>query len=257
MTTWNPTLYLKHSRARTRPALDLANQIPLEDPKRIVDLGCGTGTSTRILSTRWPNATVEGIDSSTDMLETAASESDKIKWTCLDLRDWIPEERYDIIFSNATFQWLDPINGLFERIVASLESGGVFAFQVPNNEDAPYHLCIVEVANRGKWKHLLNDVIGPLRYDSMSYYFDLLSGSSTRIDAWETRYYQVMEGAEAIVDWVCGTGLLPYLQALPEESLRTEFKDDLLELYRASFPPTADGKILFPFNRQFVVAQKE
>ena len=68
---WNPDLYLKFSDQRARPAADMIAQVRLENPKRIIDLGCGTGNSTEQAHARWPKAEIIGLDSSASMLKQA------------------------------------------------------------------------------------------------------------------------------------------------------------------------------------------
>ena len=50
MLDWNPEQYEKFIKDRTRPAIDLANRLEVREAKRILDLGCGTGNSTKELS---------------------------------------------------------------------------------------------------------------------------------------------------------------------------------------------------------------
>lgn len=47
---WNPELYLKFNEERTQPAIDLASRINVQNPKKIIDIGCGPGNSTQVLS---------------------------------------------------------------------------------------------------------------------------------------------------------------------------------------------------------------
>ena len=60
MAEWDSTQYLKFEKERSRAAIDLANRIELEAPKRGLDLGCGPGNSTRVLAERFPAAHHEG-----------------------------------------------------------------------------------------------------------------------------------------------------------------------------------------------------
>jgi trans-aconitate 2-methyltransferase len=46
---WNSDQYLKFQNERTQPAVDLVNRISLLHPKKIIDIGCGSGNSTRVL----------------------------------------------------------------------------------------------------------------------------------------------------------------------------------------------------------------
>lgn len=60
-TRWDTNQYLRFADHRLQPALELLERIPLEAPKLTYDLGCGAGTVTRIISERWPAATVYGL----------------------------------------------------------------------------------------------------------------------------------------------------------------------------------------------------
>ena len=68
---WHPAQYLQFAGERLRPALDLRARVPLENPRTIVDLGCGAGNVTRLLGERWPDAHIVGVDSSAEMLREA------------------------------------------------------------------------------------------------------------------------------------------------------------------------------------------
>ena len=104
---WNPSAYLSFGDERTRPAVELLARISCENPARVVDLGCGPGNSTAVLATRWPKADLEGVDSSADMLNEARRSDVGAKWIEADIASWSPARPYDVIFSNATLQWLD------------------------------------------------------------------------------------------------------------------------------------------------------
>jgi trans-aconitate 2-methyltransferase len=49
----------------------LLARVDVENPAYVVDLGCGPGERTADLAARWPNAVVEGIDSSEQMIAEA------------------------------------------------------------------------------------------------------------------------------------------------------------------------------------------
>ncbi|MBN2202352.1 methyltransferase domain-containing protein, partial [bacterium] len=106
MTGWNPDAYMKFGSERTRPSIDLVGRINLTDPASIVDIGCGPGNSTQVLRERWPNARIIGLDSSPQMIEKARSTYPGEEWVLGDASDWTPEEKFDLVFSNATLQWL-------------------------------------------------------------------------------------------------------------------------------------------------------
>src|SRR5262249_22297810 len=69
--TWSPVQYEEFAAERNRPIRDLLAQVPHADVARIADLGCGPGNSTELLVDRLPNATMVGMDSSSDMVQAA------------------------------------------------------------------------------------------------------------------------------------------------------------------------------------------
>lgn len=70
---WDPDVYLAFADQRARPFYDLLSWVGAERPRRVVDLGCGPGNLTLQLARRWPDAVVEALDNSPEMV-TAARE---------------------------------------------------------------------------------------------------------------------------------------------------------------------------------------
>src|SRR5689334_7353624 len=139
MPDWNPQLYLRFSDQRGRPAADLVAQIELENPNRIIDLGCGTGTSTERLHQRWQNAQITGLDSSPAMLRQARDNHPKWDWMESTIEDWSPVAAYDLIFSNAALHWVAQHEALFPRLMAQVCPEGALAVQMPHNSGSPAH----------------------------------------------------------------------------------------------------------------------
>ena len=250
--SWNPATYLAFADERTRPAAELLARIAADGPGRVADLGCGPGNSTRLLADRWPDARIEGIDSSPQMIEAARKSGVDADFGLADLAVWAPDARYDVIFSNATYQWLPDHQILLPRLMGFVAKGGVFAFQVPNNQFAPSHTLMRDVAAQGPWADKLVGVRS-IFVEKAQTYFDILAPHVKSVDIWTTEYLHVLEGEDAVFKWVSGTGLRPYLDALEaneRERFATEYKARLNVVY----PRRADGKTLLPFSRLFAVA---
>src|SRR5579862_3765257 len=179
--TWNPQTYLQFGGPRTRPAADLLARVPAEAPRRVIDLGCGPGNSTALLAARWPKAELEGLDSSPAMLVEAAASGIAAQWVQADLAGWAPAVPYDVIYSNATFQWLDKQQLLLPRLMGFVAPGGVFAFQVPVNFHAPSHALMREVAADPRWSAKLSGV-RDIAFHTAEEYFDLLRPLSRDLD---------------------------------------------------------------------------
>ena len=252
--SWNPETYLQFAGPRTRPAADLLARVPLMAPARVIDLGCGPGNSTALLATRWPRARLEGLDSSQAMLDEARASGVPAYWVLADLAAWSPVVPYDVIYSNATFQWLRDQDRLLPRLMGHVLPGGVFAFQVPVNFHAPSHALMREVAADPRWADRLAAIHG-VGFHTAEGYYDLLQPHARTLDIWETSYLHVLEGEDAVYRWVSGTGLRPYLDAL-DGAAREEFIRVYKQRLNQAYPRRADGSTLLPFQRLFVVAIK-
>jgi trans-aconitate 2-methyltransferase len=251
--TWNPAVYLAFADERTRPAAELLARVTTEAPRRAVDLGCGPGNSTALLVERWPDARIEGIDSSSQMLDTARASGVRAEFTLADIMTWTPAVRYDVVFANATYQWLPDHRALLPRLLTFVEPGGTFAFQVPNNQGAPSHELMRRVAAEGPWAAQLADVRGVFVERAFDY-FDMLAPHATSVDIWTAEYLHVLEGDDAVYRWISGAGLRPFLGALAADE-REAFADEYKARLNEAYPRRQDGKTLLPFSRLFVVAR--
>jgi trans-aconitate 2-methyltransferase len=227
--------------------------VPLAAPARIADLGCGPGNVTAILRTRWPGASVTGVDASSPMLERARAAAPDIDWQLADLGRWAPGEPVDLLFSNAALHWLDDHASLFPRLVSLVAPGGALAVQMPRNFSEPSHTSIYETAREGPWRTRLEPLIRPEPTRSPEYYWDLLASRVRSLDVWETVYQQALDGDNPVADFVRGSWLGPFLEALaPGE--RAVFEQSYRDRVRRAYPRRADGRTLFPFRRLFIVA---
>jgi len=254
---WEPGAYLKFEDLRLRPALDLLAQVPLERPARITDLGCGAGNVTPFLRERWPDANITALDGSAEMLARAKAEQMhlNVTWRQADIRSWAAPEPQDLIYSNAVLHWLDEHEDLFPRLMDELNSGGVLAVQMPNQFGEPSHTLMREVARRGPWAQTLAPVLREAPVVEPGVYYDWLSPLAAGLDIWETTYTQILDGEDAVLDWIASTALKPLLEALDGE-MRTAYKDALAAELLGAYPKRTDGKTLFAFRRLFIVARK-
>ena len=254
MPTWDADTYLKFARERTQPSVDLAARVELSAPRRIVDLGCGPGNSTAVVARRWPDAAVEGVDTSPDMLATARKDHPRWLWRQADIAAWRAETPVDLVFSNAAFQWVPDHAILLPRLFAQVVPGGALAFQVPANYHHGAHSIIREVAASPAWRESFPNGAREWQAQTASFYYDVLAPIARRLDLWETSYIHVLDGPEGVTEWYRGTGLRPWLDLLPDEASRTRFLADVTARFAEAYPRQADGRVLFPFLRLFAVA---
>ena len=250
---WDPQQYLTFSDHRLRPAIDLLGRVPLSEPGRIYDLGCGAGNVSTLLRRRWPGADITGIDSSPQMLDKARDAEPSVAFELADLSDWTPPQAPELIYSNAALHWLPDHEVLFPRLFAALPSGGVLAVQMPRNFGAPSHTNIEATINDGPWRDHLAPLWRPAPVAEPRVYHRLLAADSASLDIFEVEYLQRLTGDDPVKEWTKGTWLKPFLEALPEAESAL-FEEAYAERVRRAYPREADGGTLFPFRRLFIVA---
>ncbi|WP_127091315.1 trans-aconitate 2-methyltransferase [Aquabacter cavernae] len=253
---WSAQQYLKFEDERTRPSRDLLAHIPLDAPRLCVDLGCGPGNSTELVAARFPDAEVIGIDTSPDMLTAARKRLPGLRFEAGDASHFTLEAPADLIFANAVLQWVPDHDTLFPRLLSLLAPGGCLAVQMPDNLDQPSHAAMRETALDGPWTAKLAEAAAArTKLPSVGAYYDMLIAQAARVDIWHTIYQHQLDGIPAIIEWLKGTGLRPFLDPLDADE-RTAFLAAYGKRLEAHYPVRADGKVLLAFPRLFLVAQR-
>jgi trans-aconitate 2-methyltransferase len=254
--SWNPDLYRRFEDERTRPAQELLARVALERAAHVVDLGCGPGNSTELLVTRFPTATVVGIDSSEAMLESARTRLQQCRFELADVSSWQATEAPDLIFANAVLQWVPGHDQLLPRLFSALAPGGVLAVQMPDNLNEPTHRAMTDVASVGPWARALADVARARpAIGSADTYYDLLAAEASTVDIWRTTYHHPLGSPADILDWLRATGLRPFLEPL-SETQRSVFLAAYEERIGQAYPIRSDGQRLLAFPRLFIAARR-
>jgi trans-aconitate 2-methyltransferase len=254
---WDPEQYIRFEAERDRAALDLLLRLPADlKPREIWDLGCGTGEHAAMLKRRHPEAVVHGLDSSPDMLARARATGADVDWVQGDIEMWSPTTPVDLILANASLHWLPDHANLLRRLAEALSADGVLAIQMPMAHETRHHGLLRAVAAEGPWAASLARVapIAPLLTPEACY--AILAGRCREVDIWSTTYLHALTGREAVLEWMKGTALRPYLVALEAPPMRAAFLSELGRRLDETFPPRPDGVTLLPFPRLFLVARR-
>jgi trans-aconitate 2-methyltransferase len=253
LSDWSPAQYLRFADERTRPARDLLEQVPLLEVRRAYDLGCGPGNSTALLVKRYPGSAITGIDTSPAMLEAARKACPEASFEYGDLAGWMPEAPADLFFANASLQWVPDHLAVMERLAGALGEGGVLAVQMPDNLMEPSHRLMQDAAEQGPWAGKLAAAAGAREaLPEPSFYYARLKPFFTRLDIWHTVYTHPLRGVDGIIAWLMTTGLRPWLDPLGKEE-RADYLARYRELLGRAYPEQADGMVLLPFPRLFLV----
>lgn len=98
--------------------------------KSILEIGCGTGYVTRALARQFPDAAITAVDMAAGMIEHAQStiEARNVTFLCGDIEELDIKHSFDLIISNATFQWFNQLDCTLIKLTALLKNQGRMCF---------------------------------------------------------------------------------------------------------------------------------
>lgn len=252
---WDPRQYERFRDERWQPFVDLAALVEPRPGLRVVDLGCGTGETTRWLHDTLGAATTLGIDRSAAMLaRTRAAVVPGLRFEERAIEDFAASGTWDVVFSNAALHWVPDHPHLFDRLTRALADGGQLAVQVPTNFDDPAHVTADEVRQESPFRALLADM-PHLGYEVLhpEAYATLLARLGYRAQHVRLQVYgHWLATRQDVVAWMQGTLLTAYRARLP-----AALYDEFLARFRARLLPRLDDTrpFFFPFKRLLLWAR--
>ncbi len=112
---------------------EIADVIVQLRPRRLLDVGCGSGYLAKLLKARLPGLVVHGVDISSVALERARDHLDQIWQVDLDKNDMpVSSEQYDTVTCIEVLEHLYDPDHAMREIARVLAPGGYTVVSVPN-----------------------------------------------------------------------------------------------------------------------------
>ena len=128
------SLYDRHAALEQEVASRLLDRLEFHrlTPRRIIDLGCGTGQASAVLKDRFRKAEIIGLDSSHAMLAQLRRRSGmfrRLKAVCADMSALpLADQSSELLFSNLAMQWCPDPASLLAEFRRVLTPGGMLLF---------------------------------------------------------------------------------------------------------------------------------
>ncbi len=125
-------LYDKYADIQKLLAEKLLDQIRENNFKNILEIGCGTGNYTLLLREKFRNAKLEALDISEKMAEIAKEKlcGKEVDFIVADAESIYLEGDFDLITSNACFQWFEDLESALIKYKQRLSEGGIISFSI-------------------------------------------------------------------------------------------------------------------------------
>lgn len=226
---WNPEKYDEFKSVRFKPFFDLVALIEDKSNMKTLDLGCGTGELTNMLSERLKTPMVKGIDSSKEMLEKAKPFK-HITFEQKTIEAQIDtDEHWDLIFSNAAIQWVDNHQSLFPKIIAKLNKDGQLLVQMPVQDKNLLNQILLELVQEEPFHTALHGWKRLSPVLSMDEYAQILFENGGRdINIFMKVYPIIANTTDELYEFISGSALVPYF-----ERLDVKVKTELISAFKA------------------------
>ena len=128
----NARHYDDHAAVQKKCAERLIELIKGKKFSRILEIGCGTGMLTHLLSNKYNRAEITAVDISEEMLDMAKKKvrGDNVRFMTADGESVPLEKKLDLITSNASFQWFENLEETLRRFAEALKSKGTLCFSM-------------------------------------------------------------------------------------------------------------------------------
>ncbi len=126
-------LYDRYADVQKMFALEILGEIKGPSFSRVLEIGCGTGNYTLLLREKFKKARITALDISGKMVEVAQEKlKDKdIEFIVADGESVnFPDEGFDLITSNACFQWFNNLEKALQKYRALLKNNGLISFSI-------------------------------------------------------------------------------------------------------------------------------
>lgn len=254
---WDGTYYKRNSSPQFLSALKLLQTEDLSSCKHIVDIGCGSGDVTQLITVMAPLAHAVGSDASESMIQKAKetyAHNTRLSFERVDAQDeshaFFKEARFDLAFSSAALLWMANKQAVFNNIHRMLKAGGRMLVKTtqPLAPNHPLMHTLGTLAKNPKWLPFVR------AYQSQPQHFPLSKEAAQKMishDHWteisfeESSIVNRFETEADLGKWMKGwMGALPAFKLLSPDQ-QTELNTEFVSIY-AQIPGTrGDGKILY------------
>src|SRR6218665_1681617 len=252
---WNPEVYNKFKNVRNQPFFDLAEFISPENMQTAIDLGCGTGEQTALLSERFKQAVFLGIDASEEMLsKSKIFQNEKLRFEKLTTEEMIASgQKWDLVFSNAALQWSDDHEKLFPELIGLVNENGQFAVQMPVQPDNILNQILLELAQEEPYSGFLSGWKRESPLLCMDDYAQIMfDGGLQDLQIIQKVYPIVADNHQTLYEFISGSALIPYIEKL-QAAERALFIAEFKKRISAKFPKLP---CIYAFKRLLLYGRK-
>lgn len=194
---------------------------PLRGDETAIDAGCGTGKITELLLRHLPDGTVLAVDASAAMVEAARERfagDGRVQVEQQDLVRLQVERLVDLVFSTATFHWIQDHEGLYGRLARALKPGGRLVVQCGGKNNIARVMGVMqEVMDGERFRDFFEGWAGPWNFaDAETTKVRLEAAGFEEVETWLQEESARFDSREELARFLKTVVLGRHLERLPE-----------------------------------------
>jgi trans-aconitate 2-methyltransferase len=250
--------YLKASGHQKEWGRKLISELPVRHDSRILDLGCGDGTLTRMISEKVPAGIVVGIDASEGMIRKAREyETDNCRFFVKDINALDYTDEFDMIISNATLHWIKDHRALLANCRKGLHKGGIIRFNFAGEGNClNFNTVVRGLMSDIRYRRYFEEFEWPWYMPATPEYLALFeSNAFTNVKVWSESADRYFRDEDEMNQWIRMPSLVPFLRVINNDSDKENFALDTMRLM-ADKTRQEDSRCFEYFRRLNVYAEK-
>lgn len=235
----------------------LIAEFGLQGNESVLDLGCGDGALTVQLAALVPQGEVVGIDASQGMIAAARpKEGGNLSFRKLDINDLDYTDRFGIVFSNATLNWVKDHRRMFQNVRRALRPGGRLRFNFAGDGNCSHFIVVIrEAMAKEEYRPFFAEFEWPWYMPLVDEYQKLVEASGLQdVRVWGENADRYFPDEQTMIRWIDQPSLVPFLVHVDDrekESFRGFVVRRMIEEAKQ-----ADGTCFETFRRINVSARK-
>lgn len=247
MPKWNAEEYHKSSSQQKKWALELLAKLELKGNERVLDVGCGDGKITAVISQHVPHGSALGVDNSKSMVAFAQKNFPQatfpnLSFQLCDAAALHFKNEFDVLVSFSALHWVHDHAAALRGMQAGLKPHGkiLLSFGGKGNAEGVEEAA-QKVISQKKWRGYFKKFIFPWKFYSVEEYRKfLLAAGFHEKHLMLAPKDMVHAGKEGLKSWLRATHGLPYKTMLPE-NLHEMFVDEVAKEYLNLYPLDKDA----------------
>lgn len=256
---WSADDYHQHSSIQFDSAKKILGQASFAGNESILDIGCGDGKITKILSEMAPNGNVVGIDRSEKMIAFALENfhknaSKNLFFKLQDAEELDNRDEFDVIFSSYALHWIEDFSAFLKKAHTALKQQGKLIFTIPQGISAPLEQATKELLANNKWQVYFDKLKIAWKFQNEEAYANHLKNAGFTPKIFEVVQHKKIFASKAdfenyVIQWYA------YLAYLPQNK-KADFFTEVSNRYFELQPLLDNGQVLFEFPRIDIIAIK-